>query len=79
MKTSAQVSEPQHRRAVSSEHLVEFLAGQPGAVAKLLAQHVDDGGGHCRACAVGGQRGFLSWPCTIYSAAVRVARSRPRP
>jgi hypothetical protein len=63
---------PSEVGAMSCDQLVTFLAGQPRAVAKLLAQHVDDGTGHCRACRVG-QRGFLSWPCTIYTAAARAA------
>ena len=62
---------------MSNEPLVTFLAGQPRAVAKLLAQHVDDGSGHCRACAIGGQRGFQTWPCPIYSAAIRAAGDPP--
>lgn len=49
--------------------LADFLQGEPAAVRKLLAEHVDDGRGHCRSCAVGGQRGYQTWPCTIYQAA----------
>jgi hypothetical protein len=59
---------------VNAEELAAFLAGQPTAVTKLLAQHVDDGKGHCRACRIGGQRGFMAWPCTLYSAVLRAAR-----
>jgi hypothetical protein len=57
------------------EALTEFLESQPAAVAKLLAQHVDNGHGGCRVCAIGGQRGYLPWPCTIYMAA-SLARDR---
>ncbi|MGH3616325.1 MAG: hypothetical protein ACRDRK_27770 [Pseudonocardia sp.] len=49
--------------------LAVFLAGQPTAVARLLADHVDDGHGHCRTCAVGGQRGNHAWPCSLHVAA----------
>ncbi len=38
----------------------------------LLAEHVDDGTGHCRVCALGGQKGFQRWPCNV-RAAVDVA------
>ena len=61
------------------ERLAAFLVGQPGAATKLLAQHVDDGQGHCRACGIGGQRGFLAWPCTIHAAAVRAATMAASP
>jgi hypothetical protein len=44
----------------------------------LLARHVDDGNGHCRVCSLGAQRGFQTWPCSIYSAAVLANRSRGR-
>jgi aerobic-type carbon monoxide dehydrogenase small subunit (CoxS/CutS family) len=53
--------------------LTAFLSLRPTATAKLLAQHVDDGSGHCRACAVA-QRGHQVWPCTIYAAAARASR-----
>lgn len=54
--------------------LARFLIGQPAAVERLLAQHVDDGSGHCRACPLG-QRGFMTSPCTIRNAAELAARS----
>jgi hypothetical protein len=31
-------------------HLATFLANQPGAIIRLLTQHVDDGTGGCRGC-----------------------------
>jgi hypothetical protein len=61
---------------VSADALAAFLVDQPSAIGRLLAAHVDDGHGHCRTCTVGGQQGFLSWPCTIHSAAAAAARSR---
>jgi hypothetical protein len=44
--------------------LAVFLAGQPTAVARLLAEHVDDGRGDCRACSLP-QGGYVPWPCTL--------------
>ncbi|WP_214403531.1 hypothetical protein [Pseudonocardia lacus] len=39
------------------------------AVGTLLAQHVDDGRGYCRACSLP-QAGPSRWPCTLRAAAV---------
>lgn len=52
------------------EPLVTFLVTQPTAIRRLLAQHRDAGDGSCLACRIGAQRGHLSWPCTIYTAAL---------
>lgn len=30
--------------------LVVLIAGQPGMARRMLAEHVDDGTGHCRVC-----------------------------
>ena len=49
--------------------LAAFLTGEPTAVTALLAAHVDDGHGRCRACTVGGQRGHATWPCSLFGAA----------
>ena len=57
--------------------LAAFLTTQPEAVAALLAAHVDDGHGRCRACTVGGQRGRTTWPCSLYGAAA-AARAAAR-
>ena len=51
--------------------LTVFLAARPAASARLLALHVDDHTGHCRACTIGGQAGRLTWPCSIAIAAAR--------
>lgn len=45
--------------------IVEFMASQPGAADRLLAEHVDDGTGHCRTCSSGGQTGRYRFPCSI--------------
>jgi hypothetical protein len=57
--------------------LAVFLVGQPTAVARLLAEHIDDGRGDCQACRIGAQRGNHSWPCSLYAAAT-TARRRSR-
>ena len=61
---------------MSADALAAFLVDQPTAIGRLLTAHVDDGRGHCRACTIGGQQGFLDWPCTIYVAASNAARAR---
>ena len=45
--------------------MIALICGQDGMAERLLAQHVDDGRGRCRACPVGGQQGYQRWPCTI--------------
>ncbi|MHA6626868.1 hypothetical protein ACU61A_15645 [Pseudonocardia sichuanensis] len=45
--------------------IVEFIVGQSGMAERLLAQHVDDGTGHCRVCSAGPQAGRKVWPCPI--------------
>jgi hypothetical protein len=70
--------------SMSADALVAFLVEQPSAIRRLLAAHVNDGRGHCRTCTTGGQQGYLSWPCTIHSAAskaaeIRKMRMRPPP
>lgn len=57
--------------------LVEFLLAQPTAAATLLDTHTDDGGGRCRVCTAGAQRGHSAWPCTLHVAARRAAELRP--
>jgi hypothetical protein len=49
--------------------LTAFLAARPAARARLLAVHVDDDTGQCRACTIGGQAGRPLWPCSIATAA----------
>jgi hypothetical protein len=58
--------------------LVDFLIANPAAAQRLLSEHTDNGHGRCRTCTTGGQRGFLTWPCTLHTAAQRahaIARS----
>jgi hypothetical protein len=59
--------------------LVEFIVNNPGLSATLLRQHIDDGHGYCRACALGAQRGYYRFPCDIRCTAERareIERSR---
>jgi hypothetical protein len=51
--------------------LVEFIVNNPGLSLSLLARHVDDGQGYCRACALGAQRGYYRFPCDIRRTAER--------
>jgi hypothetical protein len=51
--------------------LVQFIVNNPGLADVLLAQHVDDGSGYCRACALGAQRGYHRYPCFIRCTAER--------
>jgi hypothetical protein len=59
--------------------LAALLAANPEAATKLIADHRDDGTGHCRVCRIGGQAGFQTWPCPIFcvaEAAVALIRAR---
>jgi hypothetical protein len=51
--------------------LVQFIVNNPGLADALIAQHVDDGSGYCRSCALGAQRGFHKYPCDIRRTAER--------
>jgi hypothetical protein len=62
----------------SLARLVTFIRSEPGMAARLLAQHVDDGCGHCTVCTAGGQSGHLTWPCqTQMAAAAANAATKP--
>jgi len=58
------------------DELARFLFGQPTAITTLLAQHDDDGRGHCQASRVADQRDYLSWPCLLHEAASLAATAR---
>jgi hypothetical protein len=55
--------------------LAALLLKEPLAIARLLAQHVDDGTGHCRVCTAGGQTGRYRHPCALQLAAEEARRS----
>lgn len=50
---------------------VEFVAREPGLAERLLADHGDDGSGHCERCTGGSQSGRHVWPCQIHDLAVK--------
>ena len=58
--------------------IAEFIAREPGMVARLLAAHVDDGRGRCRVCSNSAQARRAPWPCLIhlYAAQAKDARRR---
>jgi hypothetical protein len=58
--------------------LVEFMLLNPGLADTLSAEHVDDGRGYCRMCALGAQRGYYRFPCDIrrMADAARAVESR---
>lgn len=56
--------------------LVALIVSQPGMAERLLAQHIDDGGGRCRVCTPGGQAARHRWPCSIHGAATEAGRVR---
>jgi hypothetical protein len=71
---------PMRTEAVSDHHsaadaLAILLAAQPGTLAKLLADHQNDGRGHCRVRRLG-QKGHQIWPCNIAAAVQRAAQMR---
>ncbi|MGH3565444.1 MAG: hypothetical protein ACRDRH_05330 [Pseudonocardia sp.] len=59
--------------------IVVFMARQPELLRRLLDEHVDDGTGHCRVCAIGDQAGYRTWPCNIAGYMIRAAQIRPPP
>jgi hypothetical protein len=61
-----------------AELIAQLIGDRPAAVLELLARHADDGNGHCRVCVLGAQRGFQTWPCTIYAGAKLAYRNRWR-
>ena len=48
----------------------------PDGVARLAAEHRDDGTGHCRTCPAGAKAGRTTWPCYLatLAAAARTGR-----
>jgi len=57
--------------------IVVFIASRPEVLRRLLAEHVDDGTGHCRVCAIGNQAGYLRFPCNIAGYVTRASRVSP--
>jgi hypothetical protein len=57
--------------------IVQFMLGEPGVVARLLAEHVDDGTGHCRVCTAGAQAGRQKFPCRLREFAEQASDAMP--
>jgi hypothetical protein len=63
------------------EGLAAELAASPGLIEAMLAEHRDDGTGHCQTCTTPGTGTHaVPMPCSLrqladYAAAVRAARS----
>jgi hypothetical protein len=55
----------------SRHPIVELIAGEPGMAARMLAEHTDDGSGHCRVC--GPQAARQVWPCPLLGLATRAS------
>jgi hypothetical protein len=49
--------------------IVAFIAGELGMAQRMLAEHRDDGTGHCRVCTAGPQAGRKVWPCPSHGLA----------
>lgn len=61
--------------------LAELIGNEPGMAERLLASHVPDRHGKCRACVNGGQSGNQVWPCSTYEnarAAAQLVKQRRR-
>jgi hypothetical protein len=57
--------------------IVEFIAREPGMAERMLAEHANDGSGHCRTC-VRRQGGAAQvWPCPLYGLAEQASRPTP--
>ena len=56
--------------------VADVVAAIPGLAERLLVKHVDDGTGHCRACPLGAQQGFETWPCPLHSVAAAALHVR---
>jgi 2-keto-3-deoxy-galactonokinase len=54
--------------------IASTLAGMPDVIARILANHVPDDRGRCRACGMPGTgTPYVRWPCSLASVA-EVAR-----
>ncbi|MDN5918977.1 MAG: hypothetical protein L0I76_28440 [Pseudonocardia sp.] len=54
---------------------LQFFLRTPGLLDHLLEQHIDDGGGYCKACP-GPQSGRHRWPCQIRGIAEQAEKLR---
>jgi hypothetical protein len=59
-----------------ADPLLILIESDPGMAERLVQAHADDGTGRCRVCSGGAQSGRYAWPCSLYTAAVKVQSSR---
>jgi hypothetical protein len=57
--------------------IVQFMLSEPGIIERLLAEHVDDGTGHCRVCTAGPQAGRQKFPCRLREFAEQARDAMP--
>jgi hypothetical protein len=57
--------------AAESNPIVVFIAAEPGAAARLLAAHVNDGTDYCRACVRNEHGARAAGPCPLHGLAVQ--------
>jgi hypothetical protein len=48
----------------------------PEGLARLAAEHTEDGTGHCRTCPAGAQAGRTTWPCHLAALAAAATEAR---
>jgi hypothetical protein len=58
-----------------ADELITFIAAEPGMADRLIAAHVPDEHGRCRACSLGNSAGHQRWPCRLRSAADAAKRA----
>lgn len=61
-----------------NEALIALIIARSGMAERLIAEHADDGTGHCRVCSGGGQTGRYVSPCAIRLAADEATRRSDR-
>lgn len=69
------MTRPPATSALAGEFAALFRT-QPLVIARLLAEHIDDGTGHCRVCTSGAQAGRQLWPCLLHGLAEQASCSR---
>jgi hypothetical protein len=57
--------------------IVAFIAAEPGMAQRLLAEHRDDGTGHCQVCTAGPQAGRQVFPCRLRELAEEASKVTP--
>ena len=58
---------------VDDAPIVEFFVRNPGVARRLLAEHVNDGSGHCHTCITREQGARSTWPCRLHYYAARAS------